>query len=168
MWKAVSVLALLLLLSVQAAAHPRHHRYRIMYVSEAMASIIGNERVLSGRPSGCPHAFCGCEASLYKFGRIIPELNLAANWRRFPRALPSPGMAAVRSGHVVILQQHVEGNIWYVHDGNAGGHLTREHAISIAGYTIVDPSSASAFGAMSAGQASPLFARRSPMARAFM
>jgi hypothetical protein len=30
-----------------------------------------------------------------------------------------------------------------VHDGNSGGHVTREHPRSIAGYTIVDPSSAS-------------------------
>ncbi len=111
-----------------------------------MASFGGDaqmdERIVSSRPSGCPHAFCGCEASLYRFGRIIPQLNLATNWRRFPRATPAPGMAAVRSGHVMILQQHVAGNIWYVHDGNAGGHVTREHPRSIAGYTIVDPSSA--------------------------
>jgi hypothetical protein len=50
-------------------------------------------------------------------------------------------MAAVRPGHVMILQQHVAGDIWYVHDGNSGGHVTREHPRSIAGYTIVDPSS---------------------------
>jgi hypothetical protein len=96
-----------------------------------------------GRPSGCPHAFCGCEASLFRFGRIIPQLNLATNWRRFPRAAPAPGMATVRSGHVTILEQHVAGDIWKVHDGNSGGHVTREHPRSIAGYIIVDPSSAS-------------------------
>jgi len=108
----------------------------------AMVSPGGQERVVSSRPSGCPNRFCGCEASLYKFGRIIPELNLASNWRRFPRTAPSPGMAAVRSGHVMILQSQVSGNIWNVHDGNSGGHVTREHARSIAGYTIVDPSAA--------------------------
>jgi hypothetical protein len=43
----------------------------------------------------------------------------------------------------MILQQQVAGNIWYVHDGNSGGHVTREHPRSIAGYTIVDPSAAS-------------------------
>jgi hypothetical protein len=59
-------------------------------------------------------------------------------------------MAAVRSGHVMILQQHVSGDIWYVHDGNSGGHVTREHPRSIAGYTIVDPSSPSALSRMSA------------------
>jgi hypothetical protein len=109
----------------------------------AMASPGNEERVVGSRPYGCPNAFCGCEASLYKFGRIIPELNLAANWRRFPRAAPAPGMAAVRSGHVMILQSQASANTWYVHDGNSGGHVTREHPRSIAGYTIVDPSAAS-------------------------
>jgi hypothetical protein len=51
-------------------------------------------------------------------------------------------MAAVRSGHVMILQQHLDGNVWYVQDGNSSGHVTREHAVSIAGHTIVDPNSA--------------------------
>jgi hypothetical protein len=139
MLKAVLV-ASLLSVPVQALAHPRHHLHRIVYVSNAMASLASNDRVLNGRPSGCPHAFCGCEASLYRFGRIIPQLNLASNWRRFPRAAPAPGMAAVRAGHVMILQQHLDGNVWYAHDDNSGGHVTREHAVSIAGYTIVDPS----------------------------
>ena len=144
MWKVGVVVASVLLLPVQASAHPRHHHlYRTVYISPAMAELAGNDRVLNGRPAGCPHAFCGCEASLYRFGRIIPQLNLAANWRRFPRAAPGQGMAAVRSGHVMILQRQLEGNVWYVHDGNSGGHVTREHAVSIAGYTIVDPGAAS-------------------------
>jgi hypothetical protein len=143
MWKIFCTVALLLVISVQAQARP-HHRHLLL---SAMASFYGDaqtdERIISNRPSGCPHAFCGCEASLYRFGRIIPQLNLAANWRRFPRASPAPGMAAVRAGHVMILQQQVAGNIWNVHDGNSGGHVTREHPRSIAGYTIVDPSAAS-------------------------
>jgi hypothetical protein len=144
MWKSVFIVACFLIYSVQAEAHPRHYRHQhFRSVVSVVADNQGNERTLSGRPSGCPHAFCGCEASLYRFGRIIPQLNLAANWRRFPRATPAPGMAAVRSGHVMILQAHVDGDVWNVHDGNSGGHVTREHSRSIAGYTIVDPSSAS-------------------------
>ena len=131
------------LLSAQAQARPHRYHHRLQYLPQTMVMLAGDERVVGGRPSGCPNAFCGCEASLYRFGRIVPELNLAANWRRFPRAMPSPGMAAVRSGHVMILQQHVGGDVWYVHDGNSGGHVTREHPRSIAGYMIVDPSSAS-------------------------
>jgi hypothetical protein len=140
MFRVLFFLVSCLLISNPAEARFRHHsRYQLM---QSMASIPAEERIVNSRPSGCPHAFCGCEASLYKFGRIIPELNLASNWRRFPRAAPAPGMAAVRSGHVMILQQQVSGNVWNVHDGNSGGHVTREHARSIAGYTIVDPSSA--------------------------
>jgi len=96
--------------------------------------------VVSRRPDGCPHAFCGCEASLYLFGAIRADLNLAANWaRKFPRTSPAPGMAAVRNHHVMVLMSHVEGNNWLVHDGNSGGGVTREHVISISGYTIVNP-----------------------------
>jgi hypothetical protein len=157
MCKAVVIVALLVFFSVPAEAHRHHRHHHHHFQSRASlfggaqmfgaAQVIGDagasQRIVSGRPSGCPHAFCGCEASLFRFGRIIPQLNLAANWRRFPRASPAPGMAAVRSGHVMILQQQVAGNIWYVHDGNSGGHVTREHPRSIAGYTIVDPSAAS-------------------------
>lgn len=96
--------------------------------------------VVGGRPGGCPHAFCGCEASLYKFGRIIPYLNLAWNWtKKFPRAAPAPGMAAARSHHVMILISQVDGPNWLVHDGNSGNHLTRDHVRSITGYVIVNP-----------------------------
>jgi hypothetical protein len=109
----------------------------------AMATPESGERIVGSRPSGCPNRFCGCEASLYKFGRIIPELNLASNWYRFPRTAPAPGMAAVRPGHVMILESQVSGNVWNVHDGNSGGHVTREHARSLAGYTIVNPNAAS-------------------------
>ena len=145
MWKAVFPVVCLLLFSVQAEAPP-HHRYRHQPL-RSMALFVGvvqaDERVVSSRPSGCPHALFGCEGSLFRFGRIVPQLNLASNWRRFPRTAPAPGMAAVRSGHIMILQQQVAGDIWYVHDGNSGGHVTREHPRSIAGYTIVDPGAAS-------------------------
>jgi hypothetical protein len=100
----------------------------------------GNIAVVGGRPAGCPHAFCGCEASRYVFGEIRPELNLASNWiRKFPRSSPAPGMAAARSGHVMILISHTGGNDWLVHDGNSGGGLTRDHVMSISRYVIVDP-----------------------------
>ena len=172
MWKLVVPVASLLFFSAQAQAHPHHH-YRHHHLLRSMALSVGDfqsdERVVNSRPSGCPHAFCGCEASLYRFGRIIPELNLASNWRRFPRAAPATGMAAVRSGHIMILQQHVAGDVWYVHDGNSGGHVTREHPRSIAGYTIVDPSAGSTgFSSGSAGQAWPSYSNRRAMARSYM
>ena len=122
----------------------RAYRLQNFRQAWAMATPESAERVVGNRPAGCPHAFCGCEASLYKFGRIIPELNLASNWYRFPRTAPAPGMAAVRRGHVMILESQVSGNVWNVHDGNSGGHVTRDHARSLAGYTIVNPNGGSA------------------------
>ena len=172
MYRIVCVCAALLALSsAQAQARPHHHfrSHRFQHFRQAMAMLPGNERVVGGRPAGCPHAFCGCEASLYRFGRIIPGLNLASNWRRFPRAAPAPGMAAVRSGHVMILEHQIAGNVWVAHDGNSGGHMTREHPVSIAGYTIVDPSGATGtFNFTNPGQVSYGYPRSSSrMARGF-
>lgn len=122
------------------APSPRGQRVqRSMGGFGAPQQIRTSATILGGRPSGCPHAFCGCGASLHVFGRIIPALNLAANWLGFPRAAPGPGMAAARSGHVWVLEEHVAGNVWIGYDANSGGHMTRRHARSIAGYTIVNP-----------------------------
>lgn len=93
-----------------------------------------------GHPAGCPaRAFCGCGAAVHVFGTARRDLWLASNWLRFPRTSPAPGMAAARSGHVMILESHVSGSTWIVYDANSGGHLTRIHARSIAGYSIVNP-----------------------------
>ena len=129
---------LLFIAALVIAANPayarKHHARQHYRVSYDEGHIIG------GRPVGCPHAFCGCSASLYVFGKIVAELNLASNWiRKFPRTSPAPGMAAARSHHVMILMSHVSGYDWLVYDGNSGGHLTREHVRSISGYTIVNP-----------------------------
>ena len=86
--------AMLVALSLPAEARRYHHGGHV--VSAALGSVIG------GRPAGCPRAFCGCGASLRLFGRIIPSLNLASNWFRFPRAAPAPRMAAVRRHHVFV------------------------------------------------------------------
>ncbi|UEM16203.1 hypothetical protein J4G43_019475 [Bradyrhizobium barranii subsp. barranii] len=96
-------------------------------------------RIVGGRPTGCPSSFCGCAAALRLFGRIVPELNLAANWLRFPRTSPAPGMVAARRGHVFVLEQHIGGDVWMAYDGNSGGRATRIHARSLRGYTVVNP-----------------------------
>ena len=96
--------------------------------------------VLGGRPAGCPHAFCGCGLSLHLFGRIIPALNLARNWLRFPRTYAAPGMVAVRAHHVMKLERPgSRPGTWVVYDANGGRHLTWRHERSIAGYVIVNP-----------------------------
>lgn len=91
-------------------------------------------------PAGCPgRAFCGCGASVRVFGHSVRELWLAANWYRFPRAAPAPGMVAVRPHHVFVLEADLGGGLWQVYDANSGRGLTRIHARSLAGYTIVSP-----------------------------
>lgn len=102
-------------------------------------SVAGSERVIGGRPAGCPSSFCGCGAALRVFGHHVPELNLASNWLRFPRTSPAPGMVAARRGHVFVLEQPLGGDMWMAYDANSGGHATRMHARSLRGYTIVNP-----------------------------
>lgn len=118
--------------------HGHHQRGTIHHPHVLDAN--GNGVIVGGRPAGCPHNFCGCEASRYLFGVMHAELNLASNWvRKFPRTSASPGKAAVRNHHVMVLISPVGGSNWLVHDGNSGNGLTRDHVRSIRGYTIVDP-----------------------------
>lgn len=93
----------------------------------------------SGRPSQCPHRYCGCSLSIEIFGRADPKLFPAAAWLRFPRARPAPGMVAVRSHHVMRLVRHVKGREWLTFDPNSGGGLTREHVRNISGFVVVNP-----------------------------
>jgi hypothetical protein len=112
-------------------------RASIQHVSDVSN---GRPIVVGARPRECPRSFCGCEASLYVFGEVRPNLNLASNWmREFPRTSPAPGMAAVRNHHVFVLMSQVSGSNWLVHDGNSGRGLIREHVRSINGYTVVNP-----------------------------
>lgn len=91
-------------------------------------------------PSGCPaRSFCGCGAAVRVFGHARRDLWLAANWLRFPRTSPAPGMVAARRGHVFVLERHIGGSTWLAWDPNSGGHRTRVHARSIAGFAIVNP-----------------------------
>jgi len=104
-----------------------------VYAPRAQGTIVAH-------PAGCPAtAFCGCGAAVRVFGAPIRALWLAANWFRFPRAAPAPGMVAVRRHHVMVLEADLGGGVWRVYDANSGRHLTRIHARSIAPYTIVDP-----------------------------
>lgn len=106
-------------------------------LSRVMAERAG--RVVA-HPRGCPRrAFCGCGAAVRIFGKPIRSLWLARNWFRFPRASPAPGMVAVKRHHVFVLERRIKGKVWRVWDANSGGHRTRVHRRSIAGWTIVDP-----------------------------
>jgi hypothetical protein len=131
-----SILALLAIFALvsTADARPRHRHHHFRTIDNSSRS------VLVEHPAGCPaRLFCGCGAAVKIFGRSIRELWLAANWFKFPRSQPAPMTAAVRRHHVFVLLEHVGGNVWMVYDANSGGHATRVHARSIAGYTIVNP-----------------------------
>ena len=126
--------------NAEARHHHHHYRHYHAHRSVPVHCTIHIAGAIGGRPSGCPHAFCGCEASRYVFGKIIPELNLAYNWiRKFPRTMAAPGMAAARNHHVMVLISQVSGSDWLVHDGNGGHHMVWEHVRSISGYVIVNP-----------------------------
>ncbi len=96
--------------------------------------------IIGGRPAGCPRRYCGCGVSLKVFGKIIPELNLAYNWKRkFPRTSPAPGMVAARSGHVFYIVSVIDNSTVMAFDPNSGGGRTRIHERSLRGYTVVNP-----------------------------
>jgi hypothetical protein len=104
-------------------------------VADASSSIVAH-------PAGCPQRqFCGCGAAVRVFGKPVRSLWLAANWYKFSRAAPAPGMAAVHSHHVFVLEADLGGGIWRVFDANSGHHATRIHARSIRGWTVVNPRS---------------------------
>ena len=96
-------------------------------------------RVVGGRPAGCPWRYCGCEVSLKVFGKIIPDLNLAYNWRKFPRAAPAAGMVAYRSGHVFLIESVIDDHTVVAYDPNSGGHKTRVHTVSLRPFHVVNP-----------------------------
>jgi hypothetical protein len=94
-------------------------------------------------PAGCPHvAFCGCGVARYIFNKIdgaMRSLWLAANWRRFPPAEPGPGMVAYRAHHVFAIVENRGNGRVLAYDPNSGGHATRIHEVSLAGFRVVNP-----------------------------
>jgi len=96
--------------------------------------------VIGSRPAGCPHSYCGC--GLRKFlGLSDNRLNLASNWARLlPReGGPRPGLAAVRSGHVMYIEAAAGNGQWLIRDYNSGGGLSRMHVRDVRGYVFVNP-----------------------------
>lgn len=122
----------------------RYHavRSRARHYARTPVNSRGDVHIVGSRPAGCPRRYCGCEAARY-LGIHDPRgtLNLAWNWARyFRRTEAHVGAAAVRPGHVLVIIGGSPGR-WFVHDGNSGGGLTREHYRPLNGYVFVDPSS---------------------------
>jgi hypothetical protein len=97
-------------------------------------------QIIGGRPTGCPHSYCGCGLRKY-LGLEDARLNLASNWARlFPRESgPRAGLAAVRSGHVMYIEGSAGNGQWLVRDYNSGGGLSRVHVRDVRGYVFVNP-----------------------------
>jgi hypothetical protein len=133
----ISLVCALFMFSTNAEArhsrHQHHHSHLLHHVSHG-GTIVPN-------PHGCPRTnFCGCGASVKIFGHPIPNLFLAANWKKlFPPAAPAPGMAAVKQHHVWVLLSHLKGDLWMGYDANSGHHQTKIHPRRLAGFRVVNP-----------------------------
>lgn len=135
----VLTLTIVALLAYSTVAEARHgHRQNVRHAKVIDANGNGTSYSAGHRPAGCPHAWCGCGTSLHVFGKIIPSLNLASNWGRFPSAAPGPGMVAYRSGHVKVITGGGPGG-YTCYDPNSGGGVAHSGPCSIAGYRIVNP-----------------------------
>jgi len=93
----------------------------------------GSEGVIGGRPSGCPHAYCGCGARLY-LGLSDVRLNLAWNWTRY---YSGSTPVAVWHHHVAIIERMTGPHTAILRDYNSGRGLSRIHERSLAGARII-------------------------------
>lgn len=119
--------------------HQRQHK-QPRTSPPANYAVADNQPQLLPHPTGCPsRAFCGCGASIEVFGRSIRELWLAANWFKFPRAEPAPGMVAVRKHHVFVIREVRGPGLVLAYDANSGGRKTRIHVRSLRGFVVVNP-----------------------------
>jgi len=131
--------SIMLVLSLGYAEAKSHHRHHSHHYSHHRGHGYDSGSIVA-HPAGCPRtSFCGCGASAKIFGHPVRDLYLASNWFRFPRAAAAPGMAAVRSHHVFVILDVLGGGMVNAYDANSGGHQTRVHHISLAGYTVVNP-----------------------------
>lgn len=95
--------------------------------------------VIGGRPSGCPHAYCGCGLRKY-LGLDDARLNLAWNWAKFfPRTSLRAGVVAVWHHHVALVVSVTGNRMAVLRDYNGGEHLSYVHERSVAGAIFVDP-----------------------------
>jgi hypothetical protein len=115
---------------------------RVVGVKRGVVMTVNEGTVIGSRPSDCPHAYCGCGLRKY-LGLSDKRLNLASNWAKlFPRASgPAAGVAAVRSGHVMLIESSAGDGQWLVRDYNSGGGLSRLHVRDVRGYVFVNPHS---------------------------
>ena len=117
-----------------------HHSQYLDAVGNRTYAMAETGTIISSRPAGCPNRYCGCGLRMY-LGLSDVRLNLASNWARLlPRESgPRPGLAAVRSGHVMYIESAAGNGQWLIRDYNSGGGLSRMHVRDVRGYIFVNP-----------------------------
>jgi hypothetical protein len=145
MRRGIVVLILWILFVSSAFANARHHHHRYHHQLNPIVRGLGSGLAhmldsMEPHPTGCPYrAFCGCGTSVRVFGHPVRDLFLASNWFRFPRTSPHAGAVAVRNHHVFYIEDAYGDGTVLAYDPNSGGHQTRLHRVSLAGYVIVEP-----------------------------
>ena len=72
--------------------------------------------------------------------RHTTRLGVAAEHQtRAATRSPTGGAAAVRRGHVMLLESQISGTVWIVRHYNSGSGLSRLHERDVRGYVFVDP-----------------------------
>lgn len=125
---------------------------KLLYACLAAASVLmvisvaearphtGNSSQYLAHPSGCPaRLFCACGAAVHIFGAPRRDLWHTSAWRRFPAAQPGPGMVAVNSRHIFVIDRVLGNGMVMAYDYNSGGGRSRLHARSLAGYSVRNP-----------------------------
>ena len=128
MIKALTMSLMIVFLSTQADARPRHSHRAIgtTLVSDTSEQILPH-------PAGCPRsAFCGCGA-MNDLGVTDKNYMRAAYWVHYT----GPGTVAVWNHHVAVVESLLGDGTAILRDYNSGGHLSRRHVRSIAGARIV-------------------------------
>jgi hypothetical protein len=135
-------------LQADAKGFHHHHHHRLHHVARAhhftrkhaAYDASGNSgSVIGGRPTGCPARFCGCGLRKY-LGFSDKSLDLAWEWAiKFPRTFAHAGAAAVRHGHVMLIERMTGPSTAIVRDYNGGRHLSWLHERNLRGYVFVEP-----------------------------
>jgi hypothetical protein len=100
----------------------KRHSKRVRYAAADQQYSYQSE---GGRPSGCPHAWCGCWLSMQLFGENRRELWRAFNWLKFPKTSPHVGAVAVMGrkggGHVGLVTGFDDNDNPILKSGNSLG-----------------------------------------------
>lgn len=110
---------------------PKRRRGRGRHKRRSSAIPQAVRRVPSAAAAAAPRRGSSARRSV-RCGLLWPGLN-----SRGPRQVP----AWLRCAGIMCScsESHLGGSTWLAYDANSGGHATRIHARSIAGYTIVNP-----------------------------